>query len=388
MPSLSAIRAVAAAAALVLVVGCHRSDIVGTLGCTTSRDCAPPGTICSADGRCVRGCVADPALCVGGSSCNPATGECAGGAIGSPCGSDHDCDPPDVVCRTSDGTCEPGCTVSPVCAEGDVCNPSTGHCCTPGTSDCPRVTPPVMSCNSDAECPNAPANICSGGQCVPGCGAGGLCTGGLTCDPSTGHCKSPGVACARDSDCDPGSYCTQSGSCTVLAFGGAETCPSGSRNVLYGCATQTSPTAFTNCAGSPGPGGCPYCIDNSCFHPGVCATANDCHAGDACHGGLCMVTAPQCPSTVTIGDVIKGTYAAGKEVCVRGTVQQMRQGYDGMIEIRLDTSPYLYIDVEPMYQAAGVTVPQLGQTVTVHGTVRWDAGHADRELLPVDFIGP
>jgi hypothetical protein len=24
----------------------------------------------------------------------------------------------------------------------------------------------------------------------------------------------------------------------------------------------------------------------------------------------------------------------------------------------------------------------------VHGTVRWDAGHADWELLPVDFVGP
>jgi len=24
--------------------------------------------------------------------------------------------------------------------------------------------------------------------------------------------------------------------------------------------------------------------------------------------------------------------------------------------------------------------------VTVHGTVRWDDGHKDRELLPVDFV--
>jgi hypothetical protein len=41
-----------------------------------------------------------------------------------------------------------------------------------------------------------------------------------------------------------------------------------------------------------------------------------------------------------------------------------------------------------MYAAAGVQVPTAGQTVTVHGTVRWDDGHADFELLPVDFVGP
>ena len=36
--------------------------------------------------------------------------------------------------------------------------------------------------------------------------------------------------------------------------------------------------------------------------------------------------------------------------------------------------------------SAGVMLPQVNQTVTVHGTVRWDAGHEDRELLPVDWI--
>jgi hypothetical protein len=30
----------------------------------------------------------------------------------------------------------------------------------------------------------------------------------------------------------------------------------------------------------------------------------------------------------------------------------------------------------------------VGQMVTLHGTVRWDDGHKDRELLSVDWIGP
>jgi hypothetical protein len=383
------IRRAAVAAVLVLgLAGCSRSDIVATLGCATARDCAPPATICSADHRCVRSCLADPALCVGGSLCVAATGECAGGAIGSSCTSDAGCDPPDLVCRTADHSCQPGCTVSPVCADGDVCDPATGHCCLPGVGGCPLPPPPTRYCNGDAECPGAPANICSGGQCVPGCAAAGACPAGLVCDVDSGHCRTPAPTCARDSDCDPGSYCTQSGQCLVLAYGGPGNCPAEVTAVLYACAVSTSAAAFASCVGPAGPFGCPYCIDNSCFHPGLCASANDCHGGDACINGLCVVQPlpMRCPTIVDIGDVIKGVYAAGKEVCVRGPVMQMRSGLDGEYELRLGMLPFIYVDVEPMYEAAGVVLPQLGQTVTVHGVVRWDAGHRDRELLPVDWI--
>ena len=377
-------RALVITCALVAVVGgCKRTDIVGSLGCSTSRDCSPPDTICSADSRCVTGCVANPALCVGGSSCNGLTGECAGGGIGAPCASDQGCDPPDVVCRLSTGTCQPGCTVSPVCATDEVCNPQNGHCCAPGSAGCPMQTPPMKSCNSDSECPNPPTNICSGGLCVPGCSTGGLCAAPLLCDPTSGHCSPPSTTCARDVDCDAGSYCTQAGSCVVLAYGGPEACQGGT-TVSYSCATKTAVADFQSCVGAPGPGGCPYCIDGSCMHTGLCATSDDCHGGDGCIRGLCRALDPPCATTVPLADVVKGVYAAGKELCVRGTITLSRSGYDGMLELKLGSSPYLFVDVEPMY---GLTLPPTGQTVTVHGTVRWDAGHQDRELLPVDWIG-
>jgi hypothetical protein len=187
-------------------------------------------------------------------------------------------------------------------------------------------------------------------------------------------------------DCDPGSYCTQSGTCSVLAFGGAIRCAGGS-NVYYSCAIKTTPSQFASCAGSPGPGGCPYCIEGSCFHPGLCASANDCHRADACVGGLCRVQPSECPSTVSISQINAGTFAAGKEVCVHDIVTNVQSGYDGNKEVRLGNSPYLYLEVEPMYESAGVAVPAVGQAVTVHGTVRWDSGHEDRELLPVDWFG-
>ena len=59
---------------------------------------------------------------------------------------------------------------------------------------------------------------------------------------------------------------------------------------------------------------------------------------------------------------------------MRGTVQSGKSGVDGMYEIKLDTSPYLYVDIEPMY---GLAAPAVGSNVTLHGIVRWDDGHKE-----------
>ncbi len=365
--------------------GCARTDVVGTLGCTTSRDCMPPSTICSADGRCVPGCISDPTACVGGSACDTDSGECEGGGLGAACTDDDDCDPPDVICGVTTQTCEAGCTVNPgACTSDENCDPTSGHCCTPGIDGCPPITPPMMTCNSDSECPDAPAKICSGGVCVAGCTTGGLCAAPLSCNPTSGHCEPLASTCLRDIDCDSGSYCTQAGNCVVLAYAGPTACAGGT-NVTYTCATKTTPTSYSSCVGAPGPVGCPYCTNGSCLHPGLCKTSDDCHGGDGCSGGICRVLEEQCPTNaiVPIGDVVSGTYAAGKELCVTGTVESAKSGVTGQFEIRLDSSPYLYVDIEPMYNVAPPTV---GASITVHGTVRWDDGHKDRELLPVDWF--
>jgi hypothetical protein len=366
--------------ALIWVAGCGRDILVGSLTCRLSAECAPPSSVCSADGRCVAGCSAES--CVGGAACDLLTRECSGGPSERSCDGDSDCDPPDLVCRTSTNTCVAGCTSSDTCAEGFRCDPSSGHCCD-GPS-CPDRPDAAEGCNSDFECVGAPALICSGGACVPGCGQTG-CAAPLQCDPTSGHCERS--RCARDADCDDGSACTQASRCEVLAFAGQIECAGGAV-VYYRCAIKETPADLVACAGAPGPVGCPYCIDHSCFHPGVCARDGDCHGGDSCVDGLCRVEEPPCPTIVPIADVVNGRFAAGKEVCVRGKVTQVRAGYDGMNEVRLDSSPFLYVDVPPMYVSAGVALPSLGAMVTVHGTVRWDASHDDYELLPVDFIAP
>jgi hypothetical protein len=379
------VRLALVALAVLSTVSCRQTSFVGSLACQLG-DCAPPESVCGVDGRCVPGCTLDSEACVAGSTCDATTGLCTGGSLTTPCSDDSACDPPGLVCSLATHTCAAGCTVSNECAPGFVCDFATGHCCDPSQPGCEQPPDLGSLCNTDSECVGAPANICSGGACVPGCAATG-CTAPLACNSATGHCQQP--TCALDTDCDPGSWCTQAGTCQVLAFAGAIPCAGGTP-VSYKCAQKTSPADFSACAGAPGPGGCPYCIDSSCFHPGLCSTVNDCHRGDACSNGVCVVEAPPCPASaiVALADIVAGKYAAGKELCVRGTVLAERTGFDGMIEIKLDSSPYLFVDEAPYYQPSGVRLPGLNEVVTVHGTVRWDSGHNDRELLPVDWVSP
>jgi hypothetical protein len=374
-------RAALVVVGLLALTSCRRDTLIGSLGCESATDCAPPETVCGADGRCVPGCARTPETCVGAATCDPTTGQCSGGLS---CDDDSMCDPPAAVCNRSTHTCVAGCTLHG-CDNGLRCNDNDGHCCDPASPDCPAEPDGGAECNGDSECPGTPANICSGGACVPGCAATG-CSAPLACDQSSGHCAT--TACARDLDCDPGSYCTQAQTCVVLAFGGKIACAGGTK-VSFDCEEKTTPADFRACAGAPGPSGCPYCIDGSCFHPGLCSTQADCHRGNGCINGLCRVQAPECPTVVSLAEIFAGTFAAGKEVCVRDVVTSLRQGSDGTNEIRLGTTPYLFVDVTDMHKAAGVRIPNLDETVTVHGTVRWDSGHNDRELLPVDWVsGP
>jgi hypothetical protein len=372
-------------AALFLLGGCQELTQLGSVDCLSDGDCAPPADICGPDGRCIAGCTSAAPECIAGSSCDSSSGECGGGGtVGRSCADDSACDPPDLVCRPSTHTCVAGCTLSAVCPERWGCVPSTGHCCDPKDASCVIPASMAPECNADAECKSTPEFICQRARCVPGCTNGAVCSAPLTCDAESGHCSTP--TCTRDTDCDDGSYCTQAGSCQVLAYGGATPCAGGT-TVTYKCATEETVADLSSCVGAEGPSGCPYCLDNACFRTGLCQNADDCHGGDSCASGLCVANAPQCATTVAVADVIGGTYAAGKEVCVSGKVAGVDNGYDGMIEIRIGTMPYLYVDVIPVYKDIGVVqIPDEGDTVTVHGTVRWDAGHGDWELLPVDWI--
>lgn len=366
---------------LVCASACQRDTVVGSLECRSAADCTAPTSICGPDGLCVDGCVTNPSLCVAGASCDPTLGECVGGRVSdTPCSDDRGCDAPDIICRASTGTCAAGCTLSDNCAIGTVCDTLTGRCCDPKAAGC-TVPTAMTGCAADRDC--ASGQICTDGRCVAGCGSTG-CIAPASCDGATGHCGP--VACTHDSDCDSSSYCRFDGLCTPVPP--SASC-SGRPGVGYTCAIKDDATDFLSCVGAPSAvAGCPYCLRSSCFSPGLCAGAADCHGGSECVMGLCRAVAPACPTVVSLGAVVSGQLAAGKLVCVRDRVQSVKSGYDGMIELKLGSSPYLFADIVPMYQSVGLQIPTAGQTVTLQGTVRWDSGHHDWELLPVDWIQP
>jgi hypothetical protein len=209
-------------------------------------------------------------------------------------------------------------------------------------------------------------------------------TGGAT-DTSTKPDVPPG-ACTEDMECAASQYCVfPGGTCSALGSG------------------KCSGTSASTCGGAG-----PKCKDGSCFWSGACAADSTCHAGETCvskagASKLCFPTSP-CKETVTSLDVANGKYAPGKEVCIRDVVHDVLSEPDGDYHIRMGTfttavfgtCPYpvvppgkgLVTELTPEYQAAGLTTPAAGSTVTVQGTVRWDGYHCWWEIHPVKYIGP
>ena len=69
---------------------------------------------------------------------------------------------------------------------------------------------------------------------------------------------------------------------------------------------------------------------------------------------------------------------------MQGTVMAAKSGVTGVFEIRLELEP-----VPLRRHRADVrhhAARRSGDVILVHGTVRWDDGHKDRELLPVDWF--
>ena len=370
-----------------LLAACARSTTeVGSIlgGCTRDSDCGPPALICSPDGACVPGCVAQPSQCVASTTCDATTGECVGGKTGQPCTGDADCEPPTLVCNKS-GTCVAGCDENPaICTGGLVCKTTTGHCCDPGQAGC-TSTPP-MGCIDDLACKSQPGTVCSGGVCHAGCSTSGcaaplMCSSADRCWPAT---------CARDDDCGHDSYCADNGTsgvCKALTSSGASTCPAGVASISSTCNESHTVDTFTDCAGkiSTVPG-CPWCVQGACYEPGLCKLAADCHNEDGCVSGLCRPEQPVCPTFVPAADVLAGKFSAGHELCVKDSVASVFTSSDGDIVIALG-SVKLAVEITPQYAGASKLTFTVGETLTVHGPVRWNQWRTRWEIRPVDYAG-
>ncbi len=200
-------------------------DTDGTLctreHCDGSGSCVPmtPGTV-----EC------DPAIppCEGGELCDPATGDCIAQEdppLSTPCNTDgtlctrEHCNGSGMCVPMTPGTveCQPA---SPPCEGGTTCNPATGDCD-------PNMDPPLSTpCNTDSNL--CTREHCDGsGSCVPmtpgtvECQpASPPCEGGTTCNPATGLCDPnpdapTSTPCTTDSDLCTNEHC-DGGLCVVF----------------------------------------------------------------------------------------------------------------------------------------------------------------------------
>jgi uncharacterized protein (DUF2141 family) len=138
--------------------------------------------------------------------------------------SDSACGAPAQICES--GQCVLGCMEvgGLTCTGGNTCDPSTGRCM------------PPQGCASDSAC-GAPAAICEASACVPGCGmAGGIsCGAGTVCDNATGRCRPLAGPCTSDAACGPPNQVCEGGQCVPgcsqvggLQCSGATQCNNGS----------------------------------------------------------------------------------------------------------------------------------------------------------------
>jgi hypothetical protein len=241
----------------------------GLDNCGATRQCVnncPAGWLCEATTNTCQ-CQADPSWCTGrcgtprnncgtpvGCGVCPGTTMCIANTCGcvpnpNPCGM--------MQCGQALDSCNHPvtCGVNGMCANGGVCNASTGTCCSPNPNPCAgrcgvsvdngcgqmiacpaqcagaQVCDPQGNCCMTSACGNACGTLPNGcgGKMTCGCGVGAVCDSqGLCCVPNGGcsptcidNCGQPAPCCPKDSgapetgSCDPnGSACGPDGCCS------------------------------------------------------------------------------------------------------------------------------------------------------------------------------
>ena len=203
----------------------------------------------------------------------------------SGCNADPDCGGGGQVCENK--ACVPGCaSIGSViqCSGGDSCNATSGRC-----------EAPMNRCSSDPEC-RSPTAICENGQCVAGCAdpGGTACSGGNICG-AAGRCEPP-PPCASDTTCGAPSNICEAGRCTPgcgrpggLSCGAGDVCNSNTGR----CQPLAGPCSNDAACGAPAQ----VCETGQCV-PG-CSQAGgiQCSGSSVCNNttGRCdMVPPPPC----------------------------------------------------------------------------------------------
>jgi len=262
------------------------------------------GTLCTQSDSCQAGvCTGtDPVACSAldqchdAGTCDPATGACSNPATtdGAACNDGDACTQADS-CQA--GTCtgaDPvACSALDQCHDAGTCDPATGTCDNPAKAD-------GSACNDGDACTQVDA--CQAGACTGAdpvaCSALDQCHDAGTCDPATGACSNP--VKADGSACDDGDLCNQPDSCQGGSCAGADPVACSAQDQCHDAGICDPATgACSNPAKADG-SACDdgdFCTQADSCQAGACITGNPvvCAAQDQCHDpGSCDSATGSC----------------------------------------------------------------------------------------------
>ena len=258
------------------VLGCLHNESPDTTSCNDNKSCTV-GDHCDGAGTCVGTVSCDDSNLCTADGCN-AGGSCYHNSV--------------VTCTAQDD-----------CHEVGVCQPGTGTCTNP-------VSTNGKGCDDHANCTHP--DSCQNGACVGTpvvCPAENECHEVGTCNPTDGTCshvhKANGSYCSDGDPCWVGESC-QSGVCSG---GSAYACPAPPQCHSAGTCTPNPNNGFAECTYPNEANGTSCDDDNKCTqtdtcqagtctgsNPIVCVAKDQCHVAGTCNPSTGVCTDPYKPN--------------------------------------------------------------------------------------------
>ena len=219
----------------------------------------------------------------------------------NPCTQSDSCQ--DGICKGTSKTC----TAKDVCHIAGVCDPATGQCTNPATTD---VT---ITCDDGKSCTSG--DHCQGGQCVPKT-SDCPCSLDTECRTPPDQCHNPSGTCNESVDphkcvyepladntvCDDGNLCTSNDTCQAgVCMGESAVCQAQDACHVAGvCNSSTGSCSNPNALDGTGCNDSIPCTENDKCTGGVCSgTQTLCISSNPCQNatGVCNQTLGNCDFT-------------------------------------------------------------------------------------------